>query len=178
MPTRRLARRSRGFARPRRRTQWVDSLFDLESLGIGMFFNQDLLGQYRPMDGAEATGVTVLRTHLYIWVTSTVVNGDGIFMGLTVDNIGDVTPAALPIGAAPSTVINPQDQPYVPWMLYRRFNAHPQYSFMGAVNNLEFDVKSKRRVAFGNTLILSLGNVDASAEVSFSVHSRVLLALS
>lgn len=127
------------------------------------------------MPGAETTGVTLMRHHLSIWVTSAVVAGDGIAFGTAVDDQAEVI-AATALGAAHAW--NPVDQPYLPWTMYRRFNAHPHYSFQGAVDNLEFDIKSKRRIPFGDTLLLAFVNIDASAAVSFAYHSRALIALS
>lgn len=161
---------------PRRRTQWVDNTGDLAALPIGDFSNIDLLQTYKALVGAESTGITILRTHLRVWVTSTVVAGDGIAVGLAVDDIGEVV-GATALGSAHAW--NPVDQPYLSWMVYQRFNAHPQYDFHGGTSaNLEFDVKSRRRMPFGDTLLLSLVNIDASAAVSWSWHSRVLVALS
>lgn len=173
------ARRSfagRRRAPARRRTQWADSRFDVVALAVGKYTNFDLLATYRAMPGAETSGVTVVRSHVRIWVTSAVVVGDGLLHGLIVDDVGNLLPVSETFGAG--TAINPQDNPYATWMSYQRWNAHPTYNFAGSINQWELDVRSKRKVPFGDTLILTLGNVDASAAVSFSVHSRALLALS
>lgn len=161
---------------PRRRFQWVDNRFDLAALAIGHYTNSDLLATYRAMPGAETSGVSVVRTHLRIWVTSAVVVGDGLLHGVIVDDTGNLLPVSQTFGAG--TGINPQDNPYASWMMYQRWNAHPTYNFAGSVNQWENDLRTKRRVPFGDTLILCLGNVDASAAVSFSVHARTLIALS
>ena len=176
MSPRRLARRPVRRSSARRRTQWVDNSGDLASLAIGNFTVQDLLGNYRAMPGAESAGITVLRTHLRVWVTSPVVTGDGIAVATAVDDLGEVV-ATQALGSAHAW--NPIDQPYLPWMIYQKFNAHPQYDFHGGTSaNLEFDVRSKRRVPFGDTLLLCLVNVDASAVVSWAWHARTLIALS
>lgn len=169
---RRTSMRSR---RPRRKTQWVDFQGDVTALPIGDFQNIDLLGTYRPMPGAETTGVTLLRHHLYIWVISAVVVGDGIAFGTAVDDQAEVI-AATALGTAHAW--DPIDQPYLAWTMFRRFNAHPTHSFVGSTNNLEFDIRSKRKIPFGDTLLLSVVNVDASAAMSFAIHSRALIALS
>lgn len=165
----------RSLRSSRRRTQWVDIAGDITTLPIADFQVVDLLGDYRGMPGAETTGVTLMRHHLYIWVTSTVVAGDGIAFGTAVDDQAEVI-AATALGTAHAW--NPVDQPYLPWTMYRRFNAHPHYSFNGAVDCLEFDIKSRRKIPFGDTLLLAFVNIDASAAVSYSYHSRALLALS
>jgi len=160
----------------RRRTQWVDLVGDVAALPVGDFTNVDLFSTYRPMPGAETTGVTLVRHHLRIWVTSAIVTGDGIAFGTAVDDQAEVI-AATALGSAHAW--NPQDQPYLPWTMYQRFNAHPGYDFHGGNSgNLEFDIRSRRKVPFGDTLLLSLINVDCSAAVSFAYHSRALIALS
>jgi len=175
MPIRR-ARSSPRVRRPRRRLQWADTHFDVATLAVGKYTNFDLLANYRAMPGAETSGVTVLRTIIRIWVTSAVVVGDGVLHGVIVDDVGNLLPVAQTLGAG--TAVNPQDNPYATWMMYQRWNAHPTYNFHGSVNQWENDIRAKRRVPFGDTLILTLANVDASAAVSWSVHARTLLALS
>lgn len=176
MPSRVIRRSTRRTVRSRRRHQWVDAADDIPNLAVGSFDAIDLLANYRAMPGAEGANVTVIRTHLRFWVTSAVVAGDGIAVGLAVDDIGEAVGNAA-LGSAHAW--NPIDQPYLPWMLYQRFNAHPQYDFHGGTSaNLEFDVRSKRKVAFGDTLFLSAVNIDASLPISYAYHARVLLALS
>lgn len=176
MPSYTRRRTMRPHRRARRRTQWVDYTVDFASLAVGDFTNIDLLQTYRGMSGASTTGITLLRHHLYVWVTSTIVVGDGIAIGVAVDDQAEAI-GATALGSAHAW--NPVDQPYLPWTIYRRFNAHPQYDFQGGTSgNLEFDLRSKRRIPFGDTLLLSLVNIDASAAVSWSVHSRALIALS
>lgn len=160
----------------RRRTQWVDARNDIAAIPIGDFTVIDLLAGYRAMPGAETAGVTLLRHHLDVWVTSSPVTvGDGVAVGVAVDDSAEVI-GNTALGAAHAW--NPQDQPYLPWTLYRRWNAHPTYAFEGAVNQFSYDIKSKRRIPFGSTLLMAFINVDAAAPVTFSIHSRALLALS
>lgn len=175
MPGRYRRSAVRRSGRSRRRTQWVDFEGDITALPIGDFFNTDLLGNYRIMPGAETAGITLMRHHLYIWVTSAVVTGDGIAFGTAVDDQAEAITATA-LGTAHAW--NPIDQPYLSWTMFRRFNAHPTYSFIGSTNNLEFDIRSRRKIPFGDTLLLSVANVDASAAVSFAIHSRALIALS
>lgn len=175
MPSRVVRRSTRRTVRSRRRTQWVDHAADFAALPIGDFTVIDLLQTYRAMPGASSTGITLQRLHLDVWVTSAVVAGDGIAIGVAVDDIGEAI-GATALGAAHAW--NPVDQPYLSWAVYNRFNAHPHYSFQGAVDNLKFDVRSRRKIPFGDTLLLSLVNIDASAAVSWAWHSRALIALS
>lgn len=175
MPSRVIRRSTRRTVRSRRRHQWVDVVGDVSGLAVGAFNVSDLFGTYRPMDGAETAGITIIRTHLRIWVTSAVVTGDGLLWALIVDDQGEVV-TTQNFGTAHA--FNPQDQPYLPWMMYKRENAHPHYSMNGAVDQWEIDIRSKRKVPFGDTYLLVLGNVDASAAVSFSYHARTLIALS
>jgi len=162
-------------ARTRRRTQWVDYAADTTALAVGHYENTDILSTYRPMPGAETTGITVLRVHLRLWITSSVVVGDGLITALIVDDQGEVNPNDT---YAAHVSINPVTQPYIPWMMYQRQNAHPGYSFVSPNNQWEWDIRSKRKVPFGSTLIYHFGNFDASAAVSASLHVRTLIALS
>lgn len=181
MPPRRSFRRSRRFSNRRRETQWVDSTFDSPSVPVGNFNNYDLLATYRPMPGAETTGITVLRTHIRVWVTSTVVIGDGLIWGLWMDDMSEVTLTGgvqVPVPYSTTQYANPNSNPYLPLALYQRWNAHPTYNFFAANNQWEHDLRSKRKIPFGNTWILHLGNFDASAAQTFTVHARTLIALS
>lgn len=174
MPTRRLARRSIRSTRARRRTQWVD--VDLSgSVAIGHFDNLDLLGNYRPMTGAETVGITIMRTHARLWVTNGVTVGDGIAWGFIVMDQSDL---GLGQALAAAHTSNPIDDPYEPWMLYQKWNAHPGYSFTSPNNQFEADLKSKRRVPFGDTYAVSLVNQDAAQAVTYAFHARTLIALS
>lgn len=179
MPVSHRSFRRRGRpSHQRRRTQWVDNAADSggpPGINTGAFQNFDLLGSYRPMQGAQTTGITIMRVHLRLWVINPVTNGDSFAIGLGVDDMGEVQPAAA-IGAP--TNWNPVDQPYLSWMVYQRFAAFPNYSFSNNSANLEFDVRSKRRVPFGDTLLLSLSNIDGATGIEFEWHSRVLIALS
>lgn len=176
MPARVIRRSTRRRVRSRRRTQWVDNAGDIAGIAIGNFQVIDLMSTYRPMDGAETAGISIQRVHFDFWVTSTVAVGDGIALGMAVDDMGEVNLTDQALGVAHAW--NPVDQPYLPWMVYNRFNAHPHYSFNGAVDNLKFDVRTRRKVPFGDTLLLSIINVDASAAIDVAWHSRALIALS
>lgn len=178
MPYRRrsFSRQTRRSAR--RRYQWVDFIIDTPALAPGHFMNYDVLSQYRPMAGAESAGITAVRVHTRVWVTSSpVTEGDGLVYAMIVDNNGEVTTSAQPYTAG-SVVLDPVDNPYANWMIYQRYNAHPTYNFMANNNMWEHDTKSKRRIPFGDTLILHLGNLDAAANVTMSSHTRALIALS
>lgn len=168
-------RRRSTFARrraPRRRTQWVD--LDVNgSAAIGEFDNIDLLQTYRAMDGADTAGITILRTHARLWATGTVTPGDGVFWGFIVSDLQDLATGS-PVG----TGLNPLLNPYAPWALYQKYNAHPHYSFNGAIDQWEVDLRSKRRVPFGSTYMVSVGNQDAAEAFPFALHVRTLIALS
>lgn len=181
MPPRRMARSRTRFRHNRRRTQWVDNVGDTPSLPVGDFCNFDMLQTYRAMPGSETAGITVLRTHIRVWVTSTVVIGDGLIWAMWVDDSEEITLTGgvqTPVPYASTTIANPNSNPYLPLAIYKRENAHPTYNFFGSTNQWEFDLKSKRRVPFGNTWILHLGNFDASAAQTMSYHVRTLIALS
>lgn len=174
MPTRRF---SRGRARaPRRRLEWVDFQGDVAAIPIGDYVALDSLQGFEAIPGASTVGASVVRIHARLWVTSTVVNGDGISWSWIVAPNSANQPTAAPIASA--RALSPINQPQADWIMYQKFNAHPAYSFNGAVNNLEMDIRSKRRLKeLGDSLYMVFENVDASAPVSIAFHARVLLAL-
>jgi len=174
MPTRRFSRRPIRTSRPRRRTQWVNADLSGE-VAIGNFDNLDLLGDYRPMTGAETVGITILHTFARMWVTNDVTVGDGISWGFIVTNQSDLGLGQ--VLAAPHTS-NPLDDPYEPWMLYQKWNAHPTYSFTSNNNQFEANLKSRRKVPFGDTYMLSIVNQDAAQAVDYAIHVRTLIGLS
>lgn len=181
MPARRMARRT--FRRSaRRRVQWTDLNQTLTIPSAG-YSNIDLISNYRDQLGAETSGITIMRTHLRIWVTSVVTEGDTLALGLVVDDMGEL--GSFTYGSADKHT-NPQDQPYLSWLLYNRevaTGAAPAgspafYSRMAANSSLVYDVRSKRRVPFGDSYIMSLGFPSAVSEPTVAFHARVLLALS
>lgn len=175
MPTRRMVRSTRRN-RPRRKLEWADFAID-DTVAVGNFVSYDVLSQFKGVTGASVTGCTIARIHARTWVTSAVVVGDGLSDAFIVDQVDEV--AAGP-GVATSTahVLSPAFSPNADWMLYRQWNAHPHYSFNGAIDQWEADVRSRRRIhEIGDTLLYILENRDASATVSFATHIRVLLMM-
>jgi hypothetical protein len=63
-------------------------------------------------------------------------------------------------------------------MIVREWNAHPGYSFTSPNNQWELDSRSKRKLGeLGDTLLYVFENRDATATVSLTIKSRVLLML-
>lgn len=175
MPTRHFSRgRTR---RPRRRLEWADSQGDVTSLPIGSAMVIDQLATFAALPGADIAGATVVRIHSRLWITSSVVVGDGISWSFIVANNNQATAGAgVPLSSP--RALNPTFQPQADWLMYQKFNAHPNYSFTGGGANLELDIKSRRRLPeLDETLLMIVENIDASAAINFSWHTRALLAL-
>jgi len=170
-------RTSRTFSRrPRRRFEWVDSQSNVAAQAVGNYSALDLLQAYDALPGASTVGATVVRIHARLWITSAVVVGDGISWSFIVaPNIN----ATASLAIASARALTPINQPMADWMMYQKFNAHPQYDFHGGTSaNLEMDIRSKRRLKeLDDTLLMIVENVDASAAISYSWHVRTLLAL-
>lgn len=171
-------RRRRGF-RPghsqRRKLVWATYDHDISIAANLSWFNVDLLADYKNIAQGSPAGITIMRSHIAFWVTSTVTNGDGIYLGLKVDDANQVTSAA----TTDDMVTNPADDSFEDWMLVRKFNAHPSYSFTAANNNILLDVKSKRKMEeLQQTLLFSVYSQDVtSLPFTFDIHARILLAL-
>jgi hypothetical protein len=161
---------------PRRKLEWADFTLD-GSTSVGAVTWVDVLSQYTAIPGASRAGATVARTHIYIAVTSAVVNGDGISLLLRVDDINEVVASP---GVAVTTAHIPSgtETPEADWMLFDQRDAHPGYSLYGPNNLWAYDVKSKRRLKeIGDTLLFGFENRDATATVNWHVHIRTLLMM-
>jgi hypothetical protein len=137
----------------------------------------DILAQFKAIPGASVAGATIARTHLYLAITSAVVNGDGISMLLRVDDTNE-TVAGPGVPVVTAHIPSGTETPEADWMLFDQRDAHPGYSFYGPNNLWFYDVKAKRRLKeIGDTLLFGFENRDATATVSWHVHSRVLLMM-
>lgn len=172
-------RRRRGFRSGRgpgrRKLVWATYDQDSSIAANLNWINVDLLAEYKGLVGASTAGITIMRSHIAFWPTSAVTNGDGIYLGLKVDDLNQVTPAA----TSDAMVTNPFDDSFEDWMLVRKFNAHPSYSFTAANNNILLDVKSKRKMEeVQQALIFSVYSQDVNTlPFTFDIHARILLAL-
>jgi len=164
------------MGRARRRLQWVDTQSNVAAQAVGNATSIDLLGAYAALPGTVTGGATIMRIHAYLWITSAVVVGDGISWSFIVaPNIEAYASLAI----ASARALNPTQQPEADWLMYRKYNAHPQYDFQGGTSaNLSMDIRSKRKLhELNDTLLMIVENVDASAAISYSYHVRTLLAL-
>jgi hypothetical protein len=161
---------------PRRKLEWAD--FQLDSTtAVGAVSWFDVLSQYTAIPGASRAGATVARTHIYIAITTAVVNGDGISMLLRVDDINETTTGT---GVAVTTAHIPSgtETPEADWMLFDERDAHPGYSLYGPNNLWQYDIKAKRRLKeIGDTLLFGFENRDATATVGYHLHIRTLLMM-
>jgi hypothetical protein len=139
------------------------------------WINLDLLANYKAMLGASIAGVTVMHVYLSMWATGTVTNGDGVRVGLLVDDLDQVTASQTTL----PSVVNPHDDPYTQWMMIEQRNAHPHYSMEGAVDQWHYSIRSKRKIPnVQKTLIWSVYNQDvANPSFPFAIYARTLLAL-
>lgn len=168
-------RSSSAIRRPRRKLEWADFQLDTTT-SVGFTVIVDLLSTYAALPGASVVGATVMRTHGRLWVTSTQVAGDGIATGFIVGEANETIAGpgvANSTARVLSTVFNTQSD----WLLYQKWNARPS-QYNQEKGFLEFDLRSKRKLPeLRDTLLFVFDNIDASATVSWSLHTRTLLAL-
>jgi hypothetical protein len=163
----------------RRRTAWAEAtITPAAGPAIGQAVNFDLLGQFKTSSGdGNLAGHTVMATHLLLNVTSAVAAGDGFKFGVGVFGTNQVQTVPFAFGAS-VVFLNPMDVPYEKWMFIQQRGAHPGYSFTGPNNNLPFDIRSKRKIAqIDQTLVLSVANTGAVANLVLAIYARVLLSL-
>lgn len=175
MPARRH-RRNGAMGSARRKLEWAD--FSLDSTtAVGNVTWVDLLSTFDALPGASSAGCTIARTHIYLAITSAVVNGDGISSLLLVNEANQaVAGPGIPVVTA--HILSGTETPNADWMLFDQRDAHPGYSFTGPNNLMTFDIKAKRRLKeIGDTLLFGLENRDASATVSWHIHARTLLMM-
>jgi hypothetical protein len=150
----------------RRKLVWATTIISSTAITSANTATVDLLQGFEVAGGSKL-GVTVMRQHLGINVTfGTVAANAGWQLATRIGNSGEVT-----------TVIQPSNQSESDWMIYRALL--PTWS--GATQDAELffdiDVRSKRKCEeLGQTLIFYLQNA-GGANGSFSLFSRVLLAL-
>jgi hypothetical protein len=118
--------------------------------------------------GASLLGVTIMRTHLVLYVTSAVTLADELRVGLVVARLADV-------GAGPPAGAVSAADPELDWMLLRDEFATPTF---GPLNNtLTYDLKAKRRMQeLNQAYVLALSN-SAGGSKTVKIFARTLLAL-
>jgi hypothetical protein len=160
----------------RRKLEWADFTLD-STTAVGNVTWLNVLSQFTAIPGASVAGATIARTHIYIAVTTAVVNGDGISLLLRVDDSNEaVAGPGVPVVTA--HIPSGTETPEADWMLFDQRDAHPGYSLYGPNNLWTYDVKSKRRLKeIGDTLLFGFENRDATATVGFHVHIRTLLMM-
>jgi len=127
--------------------------------------NIDLLALFE-VAGSNSVGVTVVRTHLALYITTTVSPGDDLRVALGVFRLSDIGQNVL--GAiSPST-------PELPWALWKHEFAAPTFA-TGGSNVLEYDLKSRRRIR-GASETYGLALNSASGK-TVKIAARVLLQL-
>ena len=160
-------RRSYGPSRTRRRLTWATVDQSL-TLAAGAGSNVDLLALLN-VAGSNIIGLTVMRTHLELGITTTVSVGDRLRVGLAIGKASDLGPIA-------AGDLTPAD-PGLEWQLWRHETASPTFSEDGSNNNLRYDVKSRRRIRQLNDryILSTLNSVGVSK--TFTIQGRVLCAL-
>jgi len=162
------------MGRARRRLTWCD--YKQIGLVVGASAhaaNVDLLSQFKTA-GGEVNGATVMRTHLHVWPTTTVTAADKVMLGLIVTGTNQVAPSfALGVGFD-----NPQDSPYLDWMLADQWEARPNFNRLGSSNELAVDLRSKRKMLdLQDSLLLSAVAVTVTSALSVDIFCRTLIAL-
>jgi hypothetical protein len=160
----------------RRKLEWADFSID-SSTGVGNVTWVDVLSSFAALPGASTAGATVARWHIYLAITSAVVNGDGISLLGRVDDINEVV-AGPGIAVVTAHIPSGTETPNADWMLFDQRDAHPGYNFLGPNNLWQYDIRAKRRLKeMGDTLLFGFENRDATATVTWHMHSRALLMM-
>jgi len=137
----------------------------------GGYVTESLLANYEAA-GGNLAGVTVIRTHLHVVVTTTSTAGDSLTLGII---RGQTTDIGVNIVGAP----DPTADLYEDWALWKRYaagasGAGPTYSGMTS-DVWDIDLKSQRRIP---ELQMSWNLVfGATQAVDVDASARVLLAL-
>ncbi len=174
MPYRRAPRRRMG--RNRRKLVWARTFTTLTVTANNSVTNIDLLQAYKAVVGASSAGITIMRTRLDVYPTSTITNNDGFFIGLKVDDLDQVVASS-----ASALAISPNGNPDSDWMFNSWFNALPTYNWQAANNGIHIDLRAKRRMEeVQQAYLLSIQPVGVAAgglPLTLTVHSNVLIAL-
>jgi hypothetical protein len=119
--------------------------------------------------GASLLGVTIMRTHCELSITSTVTAADRLRVGFIICRFSE-------IGAAIAGAVTPAD-PELDWLLWRHESAAPTFGSQSANNQLVYDIKAKRKMQeLNQAYALSLSN-DVGIAKLIQVQARTLLAL-
>lgn len=160
---------------PRRVTTWAT--FDQAiTIATGNYQTLNLLSDFTA-DGGSTQGVTVLRTHLKLVVTSGVAAADSMHFGII---RGQNTDVGANVAGAPT----PNADHYEDWAFWQHYTAGnvvgagPSYSHMGSTNVLLLDLRAKRKIPelqMSYNAVIEATTVAATLLVTMS--ARTLLAL-
>jgi len=172
---RRSSRSSRGTGR--RKLVWASRSITANTVAANnSTTNIDLLADYKTVAGASTAGITIMRTHLDLWVGSTVTANDAFAIGMKIDDLDQVVASS-----ASALAVNPIGNVDTDWMLLRHFAATPNYNMFGPTQQVIIDLKAKRRMEEVQEAylfcIVPLGVAAGGLPFTFSFFSRTLLAL-
>lgn len=174
MPYRRTSRR-RGRS-PRRKLVWARNFSSLTVTANNQVTNVDMLSGYKALVGASTAGITVMRTRLKLYVTSTVTNNDGFFVGIKVDDLDQIVASS-----ASALAVSPNGNPMSEWAYNNWFAALPAYGEGSQNQVIQIDLKAKRRMEeVQEAWLLSIQPVGVAAgglPLAITYHSNTLLAL-
>jgi hypothetical protein len=120
--------------------------------------------------GASLLGVTIMRTHLRLTVTSGGAAGNNFRMGLIVARTADV-------GSNVTGSVDAND-PEADWMLLDRRFVYGQGTNVSPTPEYQYDIKAKRKMQeLDQAYILSISAVTASVNLAFALFARTLVAL-
>jgi len=167
-------RRRMSVARPgaRRKLVWATSSGVNQTAGSGGF-SVDLLANLR-VAGSSVLGSTIIRTHIdvsLIWAAVTPVTGNGVGIGLAIEDTDLIAAGDVVIGAAGRD-----------WMLRQNWlpgTGLNQVSIVSTspVEGFRVDLRSKRKVQeLNQTLGFFVQSLTASG-IPFSYFARTLIAL-
>jgi hypothetical protein len=159
-----------------RKTEWARSINIFTNAANGNYQTFDLLAPFKAAGGNQQ-GVTVIRNHIVMSVTSSVSAGDNFAWGLIRGQAQDIGAS---IGGAPS----PQTEDYADWAMWRTetacFNGGGGSFFFDHGSNVkEFDVRSQRRLEelhmTFNLVVARITSVAASQNLTVTVSTLLKL---
>jgi len=154
--------------RPQRRSLVWATVDQGVTIGAGANSDINLLAELA-VAGSSLLGITIMRTHLELSLTSVITVGDQIRVGFVVGRLTD-------IGAAVVGQVTAAD-PSQDWMLWRHETAAPTFGTTSANNQLVYDIKAKRRMQeLNQAYVLALNN-SAGIAKTMQIQGRVLIAL-
>jgi len=163
-------------ARARRRTVWAPVDTTITITAANAYSTINLLQLYEAQSGLASTaGITIMRTHLRLAVTTAVTSGNNFYYGVIMGQADD-------LGGSPNVgAPKPGVDFFARWQIWEHLYVDDFNSFgdAGATALTKIiDLKSKRKMlALGDSYNLAVQVPASTFPMNFQVTGRVLIAL-